>query len=71
MLDGDLLKDAICALRVKTYSAAVNLVLAETLRIKKIESLPQFFGKSLWRGRLSEMRKDRPLNPVKRSRKRS
>ena len=44
--------------------------IAETLRLKKIESLPQFFGKSLWQGPLSEMRGDRPRNPAKRNRKR-
>jgi len=71
VLDGDLLERATRALGVKTYSAAVNLALAETLRLKKIESLPQFFGKSLWRGRLSEMREDQPRDPAKRNRKRS
>ena len=71
MLDEQLLESATRALGVKTYSAAVNLALAETLRFKKIESLPQFFGKSLWQGRLSEMREDRPRNPAKRNRKRS
>ena len=71
MLDGDLLESATRALAVKTYSAAVNLARAETLRLKEIESLPQFFGKSPWRGRLPEMREDRPRNPAKRNRKRS
>jgi hypothetical protein len=28
--------------------------------VKKIESLPKFFGKGMWRGDLSEMREDRP-----------
>jgi Arc/MetJ family transcription regulator len=60
VLDADLLERATRALGVKTYSAAVNLALAETLRLKKIESLPQFFGKRLWQGDLSEMREDRP-----------
>jgi Arc/MetJ family transcription regulator len=60
VLDADLLERATRALGVKTYSAAVNLALAETLRLKKIESLPQFFGKGLWQGDLSEMREDRP-----------
>ena len=59
VLDADLLERATRALGVKTYSAAVNLALAETLRLKKIESLPQFFGKRLWQGDLSEMREDR------------
>ena len=60
VLDEDLLERATRVLGVKTYSAAVNLALAETLRLKKIESLPGFFGKGLWQGDLSEMREDRP-----------
>ena len=74
VLDADLLERATRALGVKTYSAAVNLALAETLRLKKIESLPQFFGKGLWQGDLSEMREDRPRvrtgRPAQRSQKR-
>jgi len=59
VLDGDLLDEAIRVLGVKTYSAAVNLALAETLRVRKIQSLPRFFGQQLWEGDLSEMREDR------------
>lgn len=59
VLDEDLLKRVTHALGVKTYSAAVNLSLAETLRMKKIRALPNFFGKGLWKGDLSEMRDDR------------
>ena len=75
VLDADLLERATRELGVKTYSAAVNLALAETLRVKKIESLPQFFGKGLWQGDLSEMREDRPRArvgkmPAQRGRKR-
>ena len=60
VLDADLLENATRVLGVKTYSAAVNIALAETLRLKKIESLPHFFGKGLWQGDLSEMREDKP-----------
>ena len=60
VLDADLLDRTTPVLGAKTYSAAVNLALAETLRIKKIESLPQYFGKRQWEGDLSEMREDRP-----------
>lgn len=60
VLDEDLLERATQALGVKTYSAAVNLALEEALRVKKIRSLPQFFGRCLWQGDLSEMREDRP-----------
>jgi len=36
VLDADLLENATRVLGVKTYSAAVNIALAETLRVKKI-----------------------------------
>ncbi len=60
VLDAQLLEKATRELGVKTYSAAVNLALKEILRIRKIQSLPQFFGSGLWEGDLSEMREDRP-----------
>jgi Arc/MetJ family transcription regulator len=60
VLDEELLKKVTHVLGVKTYSAAVNLSLAETLRVKKVQELPNFFGKGLWEGDLSEMREDRP-----------
>jgi len=58
-LDQALVKQVMRALGVKTYSAAVNLSLAEILRIKRVQALPNFFGKGLWEGDFSEMRKDR------------
>jgi hypothetical protein len=61
VLDEQLLEEATRILGVKTYSKAVNLALAETLRLKKIQSLPNFFGKGLWKGTLSEMREDQPV----------
>jgi Arc/MetJ family transcription regulator len=59
VLNEELLEEAIHVLGVKTYSAAVNLALAEALRVKKLERLPQFFGQGLWEGNLSAMREDR------------
>jgi Arc/MetJ family transcription regulator len=59
-LDQALLKQVMRALGVTTYSEAVNLSLTETLRIKKVQALPNFFGKGLWEGDLSKMRQDRP-----------
>ncbi len=59
VLDGDLLDQATRLLGVKTYSATVNLALAEVLRLRKIQSLPRFFGQGLWQGNLPEMREDR------------
>ena len=75
VLDAELLENVTRVLGVKTYSAAVNLALAETLRLKKIEGLSEFFGKGLWQGDLSEMREDQPRThppkkPAKRNRKR-
>lgn len=60
VLDEQLLDEAARVLGAKTYSATVNLALAEVLRVKKIQGLPQFFGSGLWQGDLSEMRQDRP-----------
>jgi Arc/MetJ family transcription regulator len=59
VLDPELLDEATTLLGVKTYSATVNLALAEVLRFRKIQSLPQFFGRGLWQGNLQEMREDR------------
>ncbi|HEY6290056.1 MAG TPA: type II toxin-antitoxin system VapB family antitoxin [Terriglobia bacterium] len=59
VLDADLLDRATRLLGVKTYSATVNLALAEVLRLRKIQSLPQFFGRGLWHGDLEEMREDK------------
>jgi Arc/MetJ family transcription regulator len=56
--DPELLDRATRLLGVKAYSAAVNLALAEVLRVRKIQSLPLFFGKGLWQGDLREMRDD-------------
>jgi len=58
VLDAELLDQVSRLLGVKTYSAAVNLALAEVLRLRKIQSLPQFFGRGLWQGDLAEMRQD-------------
>ena len=58
--DEALLEEATRELGLKTYSATVNKALEEVLRLRKIQSIPQFFGKIRWRGNLSEMREDRP-----------
>jgi hypothetical protein len=60
VLDENLLHEATRVLGVKTYSAAVNLALAETLRVKKVLEIPSFFGSGLWEGDLAAMREDRP-----------
>jgi Arc/MetJ family transcription regulator len=58
VLDPVLLNQATRVLGVKTYSAAVNVALAEVVRMRKIQSLPQFFGRGLWQGDLGRMRED-------------
>jgi len=63
VLDASLLDQATRVLGVKTYSAAVNLALAEILRVRRIQSLPQFFGRGLWEGDLQEMREDNVERP--------
>ncbi len=59
VLDEQTLEEAVRVLGVKTYSAAVNQALKEVVDVRRIRSLPQFFGKGLWQGNLSEMRGDR------------
>ena len=73
VLDPVLLDQATRVLGVKTYSAAVNVALAEVLRMRKIQSLPQFFGRGFWQGDLGQMREDsiterRPVGSRPRSR---
>lgn len=60
VLDERLLLEATKALAAKTYSAAVNTALEEVIRVRKIQSIPHFFGTGIWRGDLSQMREDRP-----------
>jgi hypothetical protein len=60
VLDEQLLSQATQVLAAKTYSAAVNTALEEVIRLRKIQSVPQFFGSGIWEGELSQMREDRP-----------
>jgi len=60
VLDAHLLDEATRVLQAKTWSAAVNLALAEVLRVRRIQQIPSFFGEGLWEGSLAEMREDRP-----------
>ena len=59
VLDERLLVQATQVLAAKTYSAAVNTALAEVIRLRKIQSIPHFFGSGIWEGDLSQMREDR------------
>ena len=55
-------------LQAESHSAAVNLALAEALRVRRIQRIPSFFGEGLWEGSLKEMR-DKQRMPA-RSRRR-
>lgn len=59
VLDEHLLDEATRALGAKTYSAAVNTALEEVIRLKKIQRVPEFFGRGIWEGDLAAMREDR------------
>jgi len=67
VLNEELLEQATRILGAKTYSAAVNTALEEVIKLRKIQSLPRFFGSGIWEGDLSQMRED---HPRKTSRKR-
>lgn len=67
VLNEHLLAEATRVLAARTYSAAVNTALEEVIRMRKIQSVPQFFGSGIWEGELSRMREDRPSR--RRSRK--
>ena len=60
VLDERLLLEATQVLAAKTYSAAVNIALEEVIRVRKIQSIPQYFDTGIWQGDLSQMREDRP-----------
>ena len=60
VLDERLLTQATEVLAARTYSAAVNTALEEVIRVRKIQSIPHFFGSGIWEGDLAQMREDRP-----------
>jgi Arc/MetJ family transcription regulator len=65
VLDEQLLETATHLLGVKTYSAAVNKALEETIKMIKVRQLSQFIGRSVWDGNLAEMREDQPAKKSK------
>jgi hypothetical protein len=48
VLDEQLLAQATQVLAARTYSAAVNTALEEVIRLRKIQSIPHFFGSGIW-----------------------
>lgn len=69
VLNEELLKQVIQIFGVKTYSAAVNQSLEQTIRMNRAKNITQFFGQGVWEGNLAEMREDRPHDQVKRRRR--
>jgi hypothetical protein len=67
VLDEALLRIAVQVFGVKTYSAAVNQALAESIRIKKLQQISKFVGQGIWEGDLSEMRSDAKIKKKKAS----
>jgi Arc/MetJ family transcription regulator len=59
VLDEDLLKTATRLLGAKTYSAAVNQALKETVRALKTRGISDFIGADIWEGDLAAMREDK------------
>lgn len=55
VLDERLLVQSTQVLAAKTYSAAVNAALEEVIRVRKIQSIPQFFESGIWEGDLSQI----------------
>ena len=71
VLDGEILEEARRVSGAKTYSETVNKALAELVRLHRVRSIPEFFGKGLWKGDLSEMREDRPRKAPRRPKRSS
>lgn len=67
VLDEHLLSEAMKVLSARTYSSAVNTALEEVIRLRKIQSIPQFGGSEIWKGDLSEMRRDQLWNSKRRT----
>jgi Arc/MetJ family transcription regulator len=67
VLNEQTLEEATRVLGAKTYSAAVNQAMEEVIRIRKIQSLPDFFGKALWEGDLAQMREDKTVRQPRRA----
>lgn len=67
MVDQELLEQVTRMLGEKSYSAAINFALAETLRQAKLKELWSFVGSGVWEGDLSAMRSDRVESPSSKS----
>ena len=67
VLEGKLLDEAVRLSGERTYSATVNLALADFVRRIKARQILELAGLGLWKGDLGEMRRD----PLKRKKRRS
>ena len=64
VLNEDLLMTATRIAGTKTYSATVNLVLEEFIRVMKIRQLHSMLGTVSWGGNLSQMREDQNSSKI-------
>jgi Arc/MetJ family transcription regulator len=62
VLDEQLLQEAVRVSGERTYSATVNLALAELVRRAKAGRILELAGSGLWEGDLAEMRADGPTD---------
>jgi hypothetical protein len=70
MLDEDCLEEALRLSSERTYSAVVNLALAEFVRRVRAGRILELAGSGMWEGDLSQMRGDFAVNEPKRKRRR-
>jgi len=60
MLNEEILETATRLLGAKSYSEAINRALEESIRLHHIRGLDDLMGSGIWKGELSEMRRDEP-----------
>ncbi len=59
VVDEELLETATRLLGAKTFSAAVDQALRETIQLWKIRGIADFVGSGIWQGDVPKMRKDK------------
>ena len=60
VIDEHLLEEAVRVSGERTYSRTIERALEELVRRAKTRGLDQLTGSGLWKGDLSEMRRDQP-----------
>ncbi|HET9358520.1 MAG TPA: type II toxin-antitoxin system VapB family antitoxin [Vicinamibacterales bacterium] len=61
VLDEQLLEEAVRVSGERTYSRTIERALEELVRRAKARGIDQLAGSGLWKGDLSEMRRDLPV----------